>query len=153
MLARAWRSYSEQLASRPLRVKALTSATVSGAGDLLCQLAIQRTERVDWRRLATFTTLGGALVAPALHSWYSGLHKLFPGCGASVVARRLFLDQALFAPLFIPIFMGSVLLVDGHPSPRAKVSEDWWPTVTNNWRLWVPAQLVNFGCVPLQYQF
>ena len=38
------------------------------------------------------------------------------------------------------------------PSALAAVRSDWWPVVTANWKLWVPAQLVNFGVVPLHFQ-
>ena len=104
------------------------------------------------KRLCTFTALGGVLVAPTLHTWYSWLHGSFPGNGVLAVGKRLVFDQTLFAPLFIPIFMGSVLLAEGHPEPRSKIAHDWWPAVVANWKLWVPAQLLNFGLVPLQYQ-
>ena len=41
-----------------------------------------------------------------------------------------------------------------HEAPRAlaSVADDWWPAVTANWKLWIPAQLVNFAIVPLHFQ-
>ena len=147
-----WSRYSRLLESRPLTTKVVTSAAVTGTGDLSCQLVLEGAEELDVKRLSTFTTLGGLLVAPTLHNWYSWLHRAFPGGGATAVAKRLAFDQTLFAPFFIPVFMSSVLLIEGHPQPRAKVAQDWWPAVVTNWKLWVPAQVINFGLVPLPYQ-
>ena len=57
-----------------------------------------------------------------------------------------------FAPLFIPTFMGAVLLAEQHEQPVAKIQQDWLPALLANWKVWVPAQLINFGLMPLHYQ-
>lgn len=92
------------------------------------------------------------MVGPTLHRWYSWLHRNIPGAGWSAVGRRLLLDQVAFAPLFIPSFMSTLLLLEGHPKPAEHIQHTWWPAVVANWQLWVPAQLVNFGLVPLHFQ-
>jgi hypothetical protein len=28
----------------------------------------------------------------------------------------------------------------------------WWSAVQTNWYLWIPAQLINFGLVPMQFR-
>ena len=48
--------------------------------------------------------------------------------------------------------MAVLLFVEGHPHPLAEVQAKWWPAVVANWKLWVPAQLINFGLVPLHFQ-
>merc|ERR1712224_823228 len=132
--------------------KGVTSAAVTGAGDLVCQSALEKREVVDWRRFASFTSLGGLLVAPTLHFWYGSLFRWLPEQNKSSVARRLCLDQGLFAPLFLPTFMAADLTLESHPNPRDKIRRDWWPALTTSWQIWVPAQAINFGFVPLHFQ-
>lgn len=133
--------------------QATTSAVLSGVGDLACQGVVELREHLDGRRLLTFTALGGVLVG-----WYAWLHRAVPGSTAGEVVQRLGLDQLLFAPAFTPTFMLAVRTLDlverpqELPSALAAVRSDWWPVVTANWKLWVPAQLVNFGVVPLHFQ-
>ena len=90
--------------------------------------------------------------AQALHRWYSWLHRSVPGEGVGALGRRLALDQLVFAPAFIPSFMAVLLLLEGAPTPLADVRTKWWDAVVANWRLWVPAQVINFGLVPLHFQ-
>jgi hypothetical protein len=44
---------------------------------------------------------------------YSTLYRLIPGSSAASVAQRLLLDQLAFAPAFIPLFMVSLLTLEG----------------------------------------
>ena len=77
------------------------------------------------------------------------------GSTTSSVLQRLALDQGLFAPAFTPTFMFAVRVLENpQEAPRAlaSVRDDWWPAVTANWKLWIPAQLVNFAVVPLHWQ-
>ena len=135
--------------------QATTSAALSGVGDLACQGVIEQRDHLDGRRLLTFTALGGFLVGPTLHGWYAWLHRAIPGSTAGSVLQRLALDQGVFAPIFTPSFMFAVRVLERpQEAPRAlaSVADDWWPAVTANWKLWIPAQLVNFAIVPLHFQ-
>jgi protein Mpv17 len=132
--------------------QAATSAAIAGLGDVTVQLGIEKRQDVDAKRLVIFTALGGCLVGPTLHRWYSFLHQRFPGDGVLTIGKRLLLDQALFAPSFIPAFLGSVLVLEGHPEPKSRLSQMWWPAVLTNWSVWVPAQCVNFALVPPHFQ-
>ena len=136
------------------RSQATTSAVIGGVGDLTCQCVFKTHESdgVDWRRCAMFSALGGLMVGPTLHHWYSWLHRSVPGDSIGAVGRRLLLDQGVFAPLFIPAFMGTLLSIEGLPRPLATVQVEWWPALTANWKLWVPAQLINFAVVPVHFQ-
>ena len=91
-------------------------------------------------------------VAQALHRWYSWLHRTLPGTDVASVTKRLLLDQLAFAPLFLPLFVTTLLCIESHPQPVTEARAQWWPTLVANWKLWVPAQLVNFGLVPPHFQ-
>ena len=136
-------------------VKLATTAFLNWAGDLLCQLTLEDGP-FNYRRSATFTFLGFALVAPCLHFWYLNLSKIVGGLGLSSNAAAfvsVLCDQLVFSPLFIATFLTSLTCLEGRPSeiiPRLK--QTWVDSVVLNWKIWVPAQAVNFRFVPQNYQ-
>lgn len=144
--------YTRLLHQQPLRTKATTSAFISGVGDCTCQVLIEKREVPEMRRLAIFAALGGFLVGPMLHTWYSALYRIVPGTSPASIAQRLVLDQLFFAPAFIPLFLTSLLMLEGAETPLRQTQATWWPTVLANWKLWIPAQLVNFAVVPPHFQ-
>ena len=34
----------------------------------------------------------------------------------------------------------------------SSLSENWWEAVKMNWYMWIPAQMINFALVPLQFR-
>ncbi|PWZ26479.1 Protein Mpv17 [Zea mays] len=124
--ARDWRMflawYLMALDKNPIVTKAVTSAALTLAGDLICQLVIDRVPELDLRRTFVFTFLGLALVGPTLHVWYLYLSKLVTISGASGAIARLILDQ------------------------------EWLSSVLANWQLWIPFQFLNFYFVPQKFQ-
>eukprot|EP01018_Ginkgo_biloba_P037738 Gb_27364 [translate_table: standard] len=145
--------YLMLLEKSPVTTKAVTSALLTFFGDLFCQLVIEKSSKVDMKRIFMFTLLGLILVGPTLHFWYLSLSKLISGSGASRAGMRLFLDQFLFSPLFIGVFFCSLLTLEGRPSEiLPKLSQDWPASVVANWKLWIPFQFLNFLVVPQQLQ-
>jgi peroxisomal membrane protein 2 len=104
------------LDKNPIATKAVTSAVLTLAGDLICQLVIDRVPELDLRRTFVFTFLGLALVGPTLHVWYLYLSKLVTISGASGAIARLILDQFIFSPIFIGIFMSLLVTLEGKSS-------------------------------------
>eukprot|EP00250_Pteridium_aquilinum_P034593 c7796_g1_i1 orf=70-1023(+) len=137
----------------PVRTKAVTSALLTLFGDLVCQLMIEKNEMIDLRRIGVFTLLGLVLVGPTLHFWYLNLSKLIPGPGTLKAAARLVLDQFLFSPIFIGVFLSSMLTLEGHSYDVVpKLQQDWLSVVVANWKIWIPFQFLNFLLVPQQFQ-
>jgi Mpv17 / PMP22 family len=161
--------YSAQLEARPLLTKAITSGIIAGSGDLLCQAAIERPQRIEsneiaekdawWDAVRTlrFGFLGGALVGPVIHYWFQLLNfKLVPGQGALVIAKRVALDQFVFTSMFLPLWMSSLWTLED-PSTLltttpGRLVETIPPILFMNWCVWIPAQSINFKFVPYQYQ-
>lgn len=145
--------YLMLLEKYPVTTKAVTSALLTFFGDLFCQLVIDKSPKLDVKRLSMFTLLGLVLVGPTLHFWYLSLSKLISGSGAYSAGLRLLLDQFLFSPLFIGVFFASLLTLEGRPSEiLPKLQQDWFASVLANWKLWIPFQFVNFLVVPQQLQ-
>lgn len=155
--------YSEKLETHPILTKAITSGIISGSADLICQ-AISYKKRAaeneeeeltfDLARTGRFTFMGSAFVAPIVHNWYGLLGSRIPGNSLSAILKRLFCDQILFAPLFIPSFMTTLFTLEGQDmnSILPVLKRDVPDVVVSNWTLWIPAMFVNFAYIPLQWQ-
>ncbi|XP_062201670.1 protein sym-1-like [Phragmites australis] len=147
----AW--YLMALDKNPVVTKAITSAILTLAGDLICQLVIDRAPKLDLKRTFVFTFLGLVLVGPTLHVWYLYLSKLVTISGASGAIARLLLDQFVFSPIFIGVFMSLLVTLEGNPSLVVpKLKQEWLSSVLANWQLWIPFQFLNFYFVPQKLQ-
>ena len=112
--------YTQMLDSHPIATKVITSGLISGSGDLLCQYFSSKKKidekhynnSYDWRRTINFTILGGALVAPIVHLWYGYLMSSIPGSSITAIGKRLFMDQGLFAPIFLPTFVSCLTILE-----------------------------------------
>ncbi|CAL8463749.1 g3283 [Coccomyxa elongata] len=140
---------------------ALTTGALSLAGDLLAQSFTQRHGKklpgqsagLDAVRAARMGGFGFAFYGPYQYYWYKYLDKLFPTKSVPHFASKVFLNQAALGP----VVLSAVLLwnyaftkqLDRLPE---KVKRDFVPTLINGWKFWVPASMVNFYLVPLQYR-
>ncbi|KAJ8536646.1 hypothetical protein K7X08_035047 [Anisodus acutangulus] len=147
----AW--YLSLLEKYPVRTKAVTSAMMTLFGDLICQLWIDQAASVDAKRTFLFTFLGLVLVGPTLHFWYLYLSRLVTTPGVAGTVMRLVLDQFLFAPIFVGVFLSSLVTLEGRSSQVIpKLQQEWFSSVLANWQLWIPFQFINFRFVPQQFQ-
>lgn len=147
----AW--YLSLLEKYPVWTKAVTSALLTLFGDLICQLWIDQVASVDVKRTLLFTFLGLVLVGPTLHFWYLYLSRLVTTPGVAGTLMRLVLDQFLFAPIFVGVFLSSLVTLEGRSSQVIpKLQQEWFSSVLANWQLWIPFQFFNFRFVPQQFQ-
>ncbi|RYR04104.1 hypothetical protein Ahy_B06g083682 isoform A [Arachis hypogaea] len=167
--------YLAVLGKNPVAVKAITSAILTLIGDLICQvnsyrnfilchggmiqvhcylmLVIDQVRYLDLKRTFIFTLLGFVLVGPTLHFWYLYLSKLVTLPGALGALLRLVIDQFLFSPIFIAVFLATLVTLEGGPSQAIpKLKQEWFSSVVANWQLWIPFQFLNFRFVPQQFQ-
>ncbi|CAN0910240.1 Protein sym-1 [Linum grandiflorum] len=145
--------YLSLLAEHPVLTKAVTSAVLTFLGDLICQLVIDQVPSPDLKRAFLFASLGLVLVGPTLHFWYLYLSKLVTAPGGRGALTRLILDQFLFSPVFIGVFLSTLVALEGRPSQVVpKLQQEWLSSVVANWQLWIPFQFLNFRFMPQQFQ-
>ena len=153
-----WGLYLRSLETNPLVTKCFTSGVLNAAGDLFAQFMFENAAEkgCDWRRTGVFTLLGAFLVGPALHFWYGSLNKIVAATGFTGTAgagAALALDQLVFAPCFLAVFIASLFTIEGNASAVVpKLKQDWSSTVVTNWKIWVPFQFLNFRFVPVNLQ-
>ena len=93
------------------------------------------------------------LVGPTLHVWFGVLFRTFPQAGLGGALRKMAADQLLFAPLFNPVFICFVYALEGRLAEAPDTLRAEWLNITvSNWKLWAPAQALNFLLVPVQFQ-
>lgn len=148
-----WPTYLRLLERAPLFTKAWTAGLLNGLGDAVSQKFVEKNDDLDFKRLGIFTLLGSVLVGPGLHFWYSFIGRTVTATGTAGAVIRLALDQLLWAPVFISTFLASLLTLEGKGHEvKSKLKNDLKPTVIANWKLWVPAQFINFRLVPPHLQ-
>lgn len=154
-------SYAELLNVHPILTKALTSGIIAWSGDAVCQLLIERNtneHQYDAWRSVRFGFLGMALVGPVCHHWYGFLARIIPSQEAQGVAKRVFLDQFVFAPVFLNGFCTALWLLEGRRFNYSiavyleQIMETLPAVILTNWTLWIPSMALNFRYVPVQYQ-
>lgn len=159
MLLLAW--YLWALAEWPLPVKAVTSALLAAASDLVAQRLLGA-RRTSWRRSMLLSLFGLCWYGPSNHAWQGLLVRLFPpmprGRGSTLggllrLAQRVGLDQLLYAPVNNCLMILYVALVadqQGWRASRAKVVSELPGVQRRGWRVWPIVQLVNLSVVPLE---
>lgn len=182
--------YVSKLDTHPLTTKCITSGLIAGSGDLTCQYLssqsgsstsqqqeeeegaiVQKNQStIDPIRTLRFFTLGSLFVAPVIHLWYGFLMTSIPGSSISVIVKRLFFDQALFAPIFLPTFISGLTFLehftstgDEHNSLHnhgddlysrvlTRLQNDVPDALVVNWFTWIPAMAFMFRYVPGKFQ-
>lgn len=167
------------LDERPILTKSVSSGLIAAAGDLLCQYIVtardsRRAEAVtgvfgtggpaaaatpgawwDAPRTGRFLLLGSALVAPVIHWWYGALAARWPGTYAAGVLWRVAVDQFAFTPLYLPVWLASLWMLEGSAVDGTMLERlrTVLPSlVAANWSYWIPVQLINFRFLPVKYQ-
>lgn len=161
-LGSMWESYNHHLLVNPILTKSITAVVLAFVADIVCQTYFPTSEedkkkplkdRINWQRTINFTFLNSVIVPPVMHYWYGLLSTKIAGTGLLAAAKRVAIDQSLFAPVIIPVFLAGTLLLEGKAEQIPdKLKADWFKTLTFNYMLWIPAQLVNFSVVPPQFR-
>ncbi|KAI1896043.1 hypothetical protein AGOR_G00090740 [Albula goreensis] len=117
-------------------------------GDFVHQW-FSRREEMDWRRTGRV-----ALVAFSFHGnfnylWMRGLERRFPGNSASMVLRKVLLDQTISSPIATSVFYTGMSWLEG----KDDIFQDWREKFLNTYKTglmyWPFMQLLNFALVPL----
>jgi len=150
---RFWTSYTRAVDQKPLLTKAITSAVLAAAGDVLAQLVASKNGELDVVRILRFAAVNGILVGPTFHFWYGSLSKLVPWGGFSGAMVRMVPDQLVFSPAFLFVFLSVVRTAATPLEGLQPPSRDlWWTANCINWSVLPITQLMNFWLIPLNLQ-
>ncbi|KUI62986.1 Protein sym-1 [Cytospora mali] len=148
------RWYQAKLASRPLLTQAVTTAVLFGTGDVIAQQAVDKKgiQKHDVARTGRMALYGGAIFGPAATTWFKFLAKnVNLKSPNGTILARVALDQGVFAPCAIGMFLSSMAVLEG-TSVGDKLDKNYTSALTTNWMVWPFAQAVNFKMVPLEHR-
>ncbi|KAL3684282.1 hypothetical protein R1sor_002304 [Riccia sorocarpa] len=106
------------------------------------QFVVENAEKLDIKRTCIMTLLGFALTRPTLHFWYLTLHKVVQSVG-----QRVSVSDSLLISLCSRRFS-----LPSSSALASFISQDLWPACLANWKLWIPAQAINFMLVQQKLQ-
>jgi len=173
----AWTAYNEALQSDPLIVKSVTACIILGFADLAGQALETRLKRqnyvaiagnddadddeqrrqvdaaVDFARTARFAFFGLVLQAPWNHFYYQLLDGTIPPTvepWTATTGIKVVIDQFVQAPIFTVLIFAFLGFLEGKSVTAIKqqLADDYVDTMLANWKLWIPATIVNIAFVP-----
>ncbi|KAK4136596.1 hypothetical protein BT67DRAFT_185269 [Trichocladium antarcticum] len=146
--------YQARLAARPLLTQAVTTSILFAVGDISAQQLVDKrgVEKHDLIRTGRMALYGGVIFGPAAATWFKVLqkHVKLRSPNATILAR-VAVDQGVFAPTFVGVFLSSMAVMEGTPV-GAKLERSYVSALTANWMVWPFVQMVNFKFVPLQHR-
>jgi len=153
----AWTAYNDALQTSPLLVKSVTASVVLGAADLVGQSledaqSGDKTD-IDVARTVRFAFFGLVLQAPWNHFYYQVLDGALPPTPEPwtiTTAIKTVIDQFVQAPIFTILIFGFLGFLEGKSAEAIKqqLDDDYKDTMIANWKLWVPATVINIAFVP-----
>lgn len=156
-LVEAWNAYNVALETDPLIVKSVTAGVILGAADVAGQ-ALENSlndtpKELDVARAARFAVFGLVLQAPWNHFYYLLLDGQIPPTEepfSETNIIKVVIDQFVQAPIFTVLIFAFLGLLEGKglAEIQQKLKNDYPTTIVDNWKLWVPATIINIGFVP-----
>jgi hypothetical protein len=169
--------YQNSLKENPLETKMITSCIISILGEIIGSYIKQNRYRdlmaanrnnsrytlakmppiIDFKRIAIFGTYGLAITGPIFHWWYGFLERTVRGwdiTGNLNVLTKIALDRLILTPPFLLLTLVYMQFLQTFSVAKtsAAVKNIYASALYLNWRVWTPAQAVNFKFVPLEYR-
>jgi protein Mpv17 len=146
---------------RPFLFAGVITGTKTCLADLATQKYWEKKEQINWRRNLVFTIFGAGYLGVFQCFLYSRCFpKWFPGKSLKSAVCCTVFDQTIntgvwYYPLFY-VIQDAIMLgkVDENTVPDGlnRYRNNMYADMTNCWKLWIPAQLVNFTLVPVNFR-
>ncbi|XP_018579729.1 protein Mpv17 [Anoplophora glabripennis] len=153
-LAKIGRIYRYMLCKHPIITQSIQTGLLMASGDVIAQKIIEKRCELNSLRTAQFFALGTVVVGPAVTVWYKLLSRLITDRGKSAALKKMALDQLIFAPTFLAVFIALLNSMQGKDLDfiKKELSCKYKDILISNYKLWPTVQLVNFYMVPLMFQ-
>jgi protein Mpv17 len=113
---------------------------------------------LNWNRLFACTMFGFCIMGPGGHYWYTWLDRFtasyYPLRTGKNIVLKVFLDTAIFNPIFLIVFFGSVSIMEGMSLQEIgnKLYRDFVPSYAVDCSVWPAIQTFNFRFMAVKYQ-
>ncbi|GJP53921.1 hypothetical protein CLOM_g13042 [Closterium sp. NIES-68] len=159
--------------SRPLLERfplkaAVTASGLALTGDTLAQLVerYQRTRAApsrleaaaekhlwqhDFIRGLRMASYGFLLYGPGCHAWYQWLDRLLPAPTLTNFSLKVLANQVVVGPtVLLVVFAWNMAWMGKARDIPDKYRRDFFPSLVQGYKFWVPATCLNFAVVPLE---
>ncbi|XP_044751551.1 protein Mpv17-like [Coccinella septempunctata] len=156
-MSRFVQSYKNALQKYPVIVQSVQVGTLMGIGDVIAQKFVEQRhseKSYDFRRTANFVLLGTFFLGPVNTRWFRILDKYVEGKPAEKALKKVALDQFVYIPCLLAVFLTSLEYLERKSLDEAKraVKLYYWDVMKANYTIWPLVQICNFYFVPLNYQ-
>src|SRR5688500_12549174 len=105
-------------------------------------------------RLQNRGLFGAAVDGTMGHIWYSQLDNVILGHTALAAGTKVLADSLLWSPMYCAVYLKVMALLEGHSAgaAAARIQKDWHSMVTATISAWLPANVLIYGVVPLEYR-
>lgn len=134
--------------------QSITTAVLFATGDVMAQQAVDKRglAKHEFARTGRMALYGGAVFGPAATTWFKFLQtKIILRNKNLEIAARVAVDQLVFAPTNLFVFLSSMAIMEGS-SPKDKLASTYTTAIQKNWMVWPAVQAVNFKLVPLEHR-
>ena len=133
--------------------KEISAATMEEDGGDNNTILTSTVGGVDIARFVRFAFFGFILQAPWNHFYYLLLDGALPPTVdpfTSTTFIKVLIDQFVQAPIFTVLIFGFLGVLEGKSLDAIKdqLDDDYVDTMVANWKLWVPATVVNIAFCP-----
>ncbi|CAG9860757.1 unnamed protein product [Phyllotreta striolata] len=148
------KSFKSFIKTNLIVVQSLQAGSLMALGDVIAQFAIERKKQYDVMRTLRFGALGVGLVGPSVAMWYKFLSKMIRPDDKTAAFKKVALDQFMFAPCFLPVFLIALNTLKGNDwqTTKAEIKDKYFDIMITNYQVWPLVQFINFKFMPLQYQ-
>jgi len=152
----AWRAYARLVERFPWGSQIAQTGVLVATGDVLAQLVVERKSfrKIESRRVMRFFLMGTFFVAPCVRSWFLVLERAIPLSCCKGSLAKMVLDQGLYAPCYIIMFISTVGVLQGlgKEDIKDKLKEEYVNIMKANYAIWPAAQFLNLYFVPFQHR-
>jgi len=145
----------------PMALTMAVGLVKTGGADAAVQKFFEKKEQIDWKRSAVFGTFGCFYLGCYQFWLYNSVFRAwFPVQNAKSIAKMTVLDQCFngATAYFITFYwVQDVIMKEKVDLESFGTAFDKWTTniVPDNlaqWKIWIPAQIINFTFMPPQWR-
>ncbi|CED82026.1 Peroxisomal membrane protein MPV17 and related proteins [Phaffia rhodozyma] len=124
------------------------------SGDILSQRIFERNEKHDFARSGRFAAYGFIFHAPVLAQWFKFVDKIKFKSKASALGSKVLLDQTIWGPWSVSMFLSVMSLMEGKTVHEAieRVQVGFWPIYLSGGVLFIPTAFLTYSIIPLAHR-
>ncbi|GJP53492.1 hypothetical protein CLOM_g12655 [Closterium sp. NIES-68] len=152
LLHAVWARYLDSLKHRPVVTKALTSASLAAASDLMAQRLASRGKPVELRRTMLMWLFGLLYMGPSAHMVHRLLDAIFAAKRDTKTAlKKVLLEQLTYGPccnVVAILWISYAVERRSWKASKRRLFAAYPGIQINGWKVWPLVALINYKFIP-----